>query len=40
MNYIKNDDKLNYIMKYVKITMMHYLQQIKKTVKKKDCKIT
>jgi len=40
MNYIKDDDKLDYIMKYVKITMMHYLQQIEKTVKKKDCKIT
>jgi len=40
MNYIKDDDKLNYIMKYVKIMMMHYLQQIEKTVKKKDCKIT
>ncbi len=40
MNYIKDDDKLDYIMKYVKITTMHYLQQIKKTVKKKDCKIT
>ncbi len=25
MNYIKDDDKLNYVMKYVKIMMMHYL---------------
>ncbi len=40
MNYIKDDDKLDYIMKYVKITAMHYLQQIEKTVKKKDNKIT
>ncbi len=24
MNYIKDDDKLDYIMKYVKITTMHY----------------
>ncbi len=40
MNYIKDDDKLDYVTKYVKIMMMHYLQQIKKTVKKKDCKIT
>ncbi len=40
MNYIKDDDKLDYIMKYVKITMMHYFQQIEKTVEKKDHKIT
>ncbi len=40
MNYIKDDDKLDYIMKYVKITAMHYLQQIEKTVKKRDCRIT
>ncbi len=40
MNYIKDDDKLDYIMKYVKITAMHYLQQIKKTVEKRDCRIT
>jgi len=40
MNYIKDDDKLDYIMKYVKITVMHYLQQIEKIVKKKDCRIT
>jgi len=40
MNYIKDDDKLDYVMKYVKIMMMHYLQQIKKTVKKRDHKIT
>ncbi len=40
INYIKDDNKLDYITKYVKITAMHYLQQIKKTVEKKDCKIT
>ncbi len=40
MNYIKDDDKLDYITKYVKIMMMHYLQQIKKTVEKKDHRIT
>ena len=40
MNYIKDDDKLDYIMKYVKITTMHYLQQIEKTVEKKDYRIT
>jgi len=40
MNYIKNDDKLNYVTKYVKITTMHYLQQIKKTVEKRNCRIT
>ncbi len=40
MNYIKDDDKLDYVTKYVKITMMHYLQQIEKIVEKKDCKIT
>jgi len=40
MNYIKNDDKLDYVMKYVKIMMMHYLQQIEKTVEKKDHRIT
>jgi len=40
MNYIKDDDKLDYIMKYVKITTMHYLQQIEKTVEKKDHRIT
>jgi len=40
MNYIKDDDKLNYVTKYVKITAMHYLQQIEKTVEKKDCRIT
>ncbi len=40
MNYIKDDDKLDYVTKYVKITAMHYLQQIKKTVKKRDCRIT
>ncbi len=40
MNCIKDDDKLDYVMKYVKITMMHYLQQIEKTVEKKDCRIT
>ncbi len=40
MNYIKDNDKLDYIMKYIKITAMHYLQQIKKTVEKKDCRIT
>ena len=40
MNYIKDDDKLNYVIKYVKITTMHYLQQIKKIVEKKDCRIT
>ncbi len=40
MNYIKDDDKLDYVTKYVKITMMHYLQQIEKTVEKKDHKIT
>ncbi len=40
MNYIKDNDKLDYIMKYVKITAMHYLQQIKKTVEKKNCRIT
>ncbi len=39
MNYIKDDDKLDYVTKYVKITTMHYLQQIEKTVKKKDCRI-
>ena len=25
MNYMKDDDKLDYIMKYVKIITMHYL---------------
>ncbi len=25
MNYIKDDDKLNYVTKYIKITAMHYL---------------
>ncbi len=40
MNYIKNDNKLDYVTKYVKITAMHYSQQIKKTVEKKDHKIT
>jgi len=40
INYIKDDDKLDYITKYVKITAMYYLQQIKKTVKKKNYKIT
>ncbi len=40
MNYIKDDDKLDYVMKYVKIMMMHYLQQIEKTVEKKDHRIT
>ncbi len=40
MNYIKDDDKLDYVTKYVKITAMHYLQQIEKTVEKKDCRIT
>ncbi len=40
MNYIKDNNKLNYVMKYVKITAMHYLQQIEKTVEKRDRKIT
>ncbi len=40
MNYIKDNDKLDYIIKYIKITAMHYFQQIEKTVKKKDYKIT
>jgi len=40
MNYIKDDDKLDYVTKYVKIMMMHYLQQIEKTVEKRDHKIT
>ena len=40
MNYIKDDDKLDYVMKYIKIMMMHYLQQIKKTAEKRDHKIT
>ncbi len=40
MNYIKDDDKLDYVTKYVKITATHYLQQIEKTVEKKDCRIT
>ncbi len=40
MNYIKDNDKLDYITKYVKITAMHYLQQIEKTVEKKNCRIT
>jgi len=40
INYIKDDDKLDYVTKYVKITTMHYLQQIEKTVEKKDHKIT
>ncbi len=40
MNYIKDNDKLDYITKYVKITAMHYLQQIEKIVEKKDHKIT
>ncbi len=35
MNYIKDNDKLNYIIKYIKIMMTHYLQQIEKTVEKK-----
>ena len=39
MNYIKDDDKLDYITKYVKITAMYYLQQIKKTVEMKNCRI-
>ncbi len=40
MNYIKDNDKLDYIMKYIKITATHYLQQTEKTVEKKDCRIT
>ncbi len=40
MNYIKDDDKLDYVTKYVKIMMMHCLQQIKKTAEKRDHKIT
>jgi len=40
MNYIKDDDKLDYVMKYIKIMMMHYLQQIEKTAEKRDHKIT
>ncbi len=40
INYIKDDDKLDYVTKYVKITMTHYLQQIKKTVEKRDHRIT
>ncbi len=40
MNYIKDDDKLDYVTKCVKITAMHYLQQIEKTVEKRDCRIT
>ncbi len=40
INYIKDNNKLDYITKYVKITMMHYLQQIKKTVEKRDHRIT
>ena len=40
MNYIKDDDKLDYVTKYVKITTMHYLQQIEKIVEKRDRRIT
>ncbi len=40
INYIKDDNKLDYVTKYVKITAMHYLQQIEKTVEKRDHKIT
>jgi len=40
MNYIKDNNKLDYIIKYVKITAMHYLQQIKKIVEKKNHRIT
>ena len=40
INYIKDDDKLDYIMKYVKIMTMHYLQQTEKTVKKRNHRIT
>jgi hypothetical protein len=40
MNYVKNDDKLDYATEYVKVMMTHYLQQTKKTIKKRDCKIT
>ncbi len=36
MNYIKDNDKLNYIIKYIKIMMTHYLQQIEKTVEKNN----
>jgi len=40
MNYVKNDDKLDYVIEYVKIIMIHYFQQTKKMIKKKDCKVT
>ncbi len=40
MNYVKNDDKLDYATEYVKVTMTHYLQQAKETIKKRDCRIT
>ncbi len=40
MNYVKSDNKLDYIIEYVKVMMIHYLQQTKKIIKKKDCRIT
>lgn len=40
MNYVKNDDKFNYAIEYVKVMMIYYFQQTKKTIKKKDHRIT
>jgi len=40
MNYVKNDDKLDYATEYVKVTMIHYLQQMKEMIEKKDHRIT
>ncbi len=40
MNYIKDDDKLDYVTKYVKTMTIHYLQQIKKIAEKRNHKIT
>jgi len=40
MNYVKSDNKLDYVIEYVKVMMIHYLQQTKKIIKKKDYRIT
>jgi hypothetical protein len=40
MNYVKNNNKLDYTTEYVKVMITHYLQQMKKTIEKKDCRIT
>jgi len=39
MNYVKNDNKLDYAIEYVKVTMTHYLQQTKKIIEKRDCRV-